>query len=514
MRHGRAVALIRELRFQVLSRERRLELLHELAATKQPRAAPFLLADYVEHDLSAAGIALLLEPLVARFTGEALLSWGYRIGEDPYLNGYDRKLHWEKLAAFREVRGGWAAFAVASLARDGYIRQPAVRALDELLHDGREVPFLLLRSTDHVPAVRRTAMSAIQSRFTIANAGPFVSALPLILGLGVRQRGDPAILGWLLQMLSSPSGAPALNAGLHSPDAEVRRACFDLALRLLPDQAAELGLRDSDPAIRPRTVRALEAGSARRAVEDRHPSVRAAAFSKLAASTDPTDRDLWTRALLDPSSTVRMMARLWLSKHAQVDVPSIYRSAVAAREHLPAAIAGMAESCPPQDAAELLFIGNANARVREELVAALAKMLRWEAADALVPFLLDSNARVALKATRALRRYGAPGTPEAVWKLLPAAPASRSPSLLGLLASSPSRWVSLDHLLRAAALPEPVRSQAASLLTRWRPAPRPLSRTDAIGLRGKLRSLPAGLLPDRVAASIDSALDYWIGLDK
>jgi HEAT repeat protein len=505
---SRSKELIHELRFKVLSKDRRLQLLHELAATRQINAAPHFLVEYLDHDLPADAIALLLEPLALRMTTTALLGWSEQAADGP---GYklDWKPTWEKLAAFAKVQGGWAAFAFASLFGNGYIREQAVRKL-ATQQDGRETLFLIFRSVDHISPVRQAAATALHSRFNVASAGPFVAALPLMRMLERRQRNDPNLFAWVLQFLSLPVGWPALRIGLESNDREVRRECFDLALTLRRDEVQALALRDPDPVIRMKVVRGLQASAAKLAIADPNPSVRATAYEKLAGLDDLTERNFWMGALLDSSSTIRMMARLWLSKHSQVDVAAVYRSAVAAGDHLVPAIAGLAESCPPEDAAELLFIANANARVREQLVSALSKMLRAEAADVLLPMLSDQSSRVALKAQRALQRYSVPSVAETVWTLLPSAPRKRVLPLLRLLLVLPSRWVSLDYLLRATTLPEPIAGQAAWLLGKWRSAPRPLRREDAIALRDRIRSVPAGLLPDRVAANLHSSLDYWV----
>jgi hypothetical protein len=280
-----------------------------------------------------------------------------------------------------------------------------------------------------------------------------------------------------------------------------------------PDAQAR-ALRDPDPVIRMKGARGLDASNAKLAIDDPNPWVRAIAYEKLAVLSDPAEQGFWTGALLDSSSTIRMQARLWLSKHTQVDVAAVYRSAVAAGKKLAPAIAGLAESCPPEDAAELLFLTKTNAKVREQIVSALSKMLRAEAADALLPMLADPSSRVALKAQRALQRYGTPAVAETVWTLLPSAPPKRILPLLRLLSALPSRWVSLDYLLRATALPEPIAGQAAWLLGRWRSAPRPLARADAISLRDRIRSVPAGLLPDKVSTNLQASLDYWVRADK
>ena len=115
-----------------------LRLLRQLTGTGEPNAAPYVLGAYLQHDLPVATIAEMLDVLESRATAESLIGRERERAESDAWWDRDWPEVWEKLEPFRQQTGGWAAFATASLSRNGYIRERAVQALSQAVIDGRE----------------------------------------------------------------------------------------------------------------------------------------------------------------------------------------------------------------------------------------------------------------------------------------------------------------------------------------------------------------------------------------
>jgi len=243
-----------------------MRLLRELAGLDEPNAAPYILAEYLyEAVLDAADVAALLARLASRLSTESLLGLERERMQSDAWYGPVWLQPLDRMKEFFRAPGGWAAFAFASFSRNGYLREHAVRALNDLLNDGREIPFLALRTADFVPQVARAATAALAARFTPKNADSFVLALPLLRHLDAyRVRKQASLLAWVLTFLSSADGWPALRGGLVAVDRAVRRECFNLALSLdaRRQEAARLALTDSDPVIRLRAFRVLDSRGA------------------------------------------------------------------------------------------------------------------------------------------------------------------------------------------------------------------------------------------------------------
>jgi len=79
--------------------------------------------------------------------------------------------------------------ALLSLHNNGFIREEAVKQLN-LMKDGREIPYILLRLNDWVSQVRDVAYKAIESRVTINYAKHFIPNLYLVGALSRFQRYD------------------------------------------------------------------------------------------------------------------------------------------------------------------------------------------------------------------------------------------------------------------------------------------------------------------------------------
>jgi HEAT repeat protein len=506
----------------------RLGILRELAETGEANVALAVLDEYLGHDLPTTTIAEMLDALASRATVETLIGLEReRAQPGCWYDGPHWPAIWEKLERFRHTPGGWAAFAIASLSRSGYLRERSVRALDRAVTDGREILFLVLRTADHVPQVRQAATSALASRITPANGAALVRALPLTMHLRqFRRHGEPTASEPILRFLTSPEGWPVLSAGLHASDARVRRESFALAFSAGEhrSEVVQLALRSGDPLVRLWGVRqsAIEPAP----LDDllaaaRYPftPVRAAALERLSLVDPAVAASEWKRALLDSSPSIRALARRrLLAETTSLDLRAFYRYALAGTEptSLAPAIAGLAEVGRAEDAAEIILLTNhPRAKVREAVAAALARLLGMEAIDALTPMLTDQSPRVARKAAQVLTRHLTAPLGRRVWAIVQEEAPEKGIASLRLLARLP-QWEALDYLLRGLTRPEPLHTEALALLQHWyarfhrKAAQRELSTNDAARLRNMLTAAPADLLPREMLREIDFSLEFWL----
>jgi hypothetical protein len=146
-----------------------------------------------------------------------------------------------------------SALGMASFHFSGYVREESLRKLSES-EDGTELPFLLLRLNDWVKPVRETAHRLIRERLRPDYAPFLVINILLVNRLRLLRRDDQQnLLGAVEHLLASQECRAALETGLGSLDRQVRRACYDIALRGAGTAGYALilhALSDPDPAVR------------------------------------------------------------------------------------------------------------------------------------------------------------------------------------------------------------------------------------------------------------------------
>jgi hypothetical protein len=162
---------------------------------------------------------------LVRLDGRARFGTWYRV--DPLGHAGD----W----ASAVERGDLLASCVASVHRDGFLREAAVQALVGV-EGGLAARFLALRAVDHVEQVRRPALSAL-------TGGPPDIVLEVLLRLRSRAHG-PAALTSYVEELETSSGHAFARRLLSADDALVRRFAYELAMaqRLLGSSEIEARL--------------------------------------------------------------------------------------------------------------------------------------------------------------------------------------------------------------------------------------------------------------------------------
>ena len=440
----------------------------------------------------------------------------------------DARLGWGDLDAGHLVRkapSGWlrmAYFGLASLHRNGRVREAAVQALAEE-RSGDEIPFLVLRLNDWVGAVRARAEDAVRDRLRPEYRQAWTRALPLVLGLDDRERhqAEFVVQGVLRLLTATPD---ALREVLASSDRAVRRAGH----RVARDQgggsallAARLALDDPDVVVR------LDAAAAVRAGDVADPDVEAALLGDPAADVrrrvllglverDAPRADAALReALLDGSAGIRADARFFLAQRTGEPVGAdVYRDALSGQATacgLRAALGGLGETGDASDAVRAApYLEDERASVR---AAALGTVLSL-AAEAYAPRLLDLARDPLPRVVRTLVRAVASGAlpvpdPQVTldrWRH--ASSGVLAYEALRALAGRPF-WTQLPYLLDAYGAADARTSRLAEEgVARWLDRSNRVFTTPTAAERQALRrALSETAAPDSVRREVGAVLD-------
>ncbi|MEU7608141.1 hypothetical protein [Micromonospora sp. NPDC049204] len=362
---------------------------------------------------SALALVAGLPGLVVRLDGHARSEPWYAHYQEPATRIAER---------FSTVSSGPVAMVLASMHRDGRIREPAVAAM--VSRPCPEVmPFLVLRTADWVRPVRDRARAGL-AVLLADDPGVFLPAvLPMALRLDARLRAGFAVTQAQAAVLAVTE--QVWRGVLGEGGRRERRFVFELVLtqgRLrVPDLVT---FAESDPDVRLR-ARAAEA-ACREAVWTRRLDV----LQRLARSVRAEVRVVALTGLIragkdadvvghldDDAPLVRAVARD-AARRLGVDVRARYRTGVEVGEPGSGAIAGLAETGSAADAPLLQrLLGHERARVRAQAVRGLRLL------DAVVPgelaaLVRDPSPAVVREVTAALRPVAGALPPDLPWELL------------------------------------------------------------------------------------------------
>ncbi|MDF9815528.1 hypothetical protein [Streptomyces sp. SPB162] len=312
---------------------------------------------------------------------------------------------------------------LASLDRDGHVRQAAVEALAGV-GGPLAATALALRTVDWVPAVRERAVAALPARTA---PDEVAAALRLLLRLGGRRRAGG--LAGYRTVLAEPGYRRAVRALAADGDPQTRRFGMELALELGEYVRGDLlrtALYDRDQVCRRLCAERLleidpeQAGQLMGA--------RGAVVRELAVAALPSDVPAarLVAVLADPARMVRAQARWQLYRRGEPPARVYRRQLGRCAPGTPAGLvagllAGLGECGDASDVAMLLRFTEPGpparaARVRRCAVRALGRLAP---ADDLVrllaPLALDPDAGVAREVFDALARVAAQVPAETVW---------------------------------------------------------------------------------------------------
>lgn len=396
-----------------------------------------------------------------------------------------RRLEPADLPRFSREPGGGTLVKLASFHPNGFVRAAAVRLLDEV-SDGSELPFLLVRCNDWVPAVQSAAVAAVERRLLSSYAPHFIASVYLGERLIDQRRNKLDALHQRVQLLlRSPSASAVREAALGSTDRHVRRAAFLLSAEADAVDLRGLVLRalDSDDlgmrlwAVRMARVRLL--GPALQEVLGQARADRSVPVRREALMGFLDDPSALRQSLLDPCKSLRELVRFYLRQQGPLDFAPIYRQEVmrlavlgtqpGVGARLATAIAGLGETGSASDADSIeLFTIDDRPRVRKAALLALGRLAGEGGQATLAAALSDPHPGVCQAALHALGGRLLLVGETAVWR---AFGEQRSPQcrryLVRALAYLP-RWASVRCLLRASGDPDPaVAAEAQLRLLRW-----------------------------------------------
>jgi len=286
----------------------------------------------------------------------------------------------------------------------GYFREQACHLLKP---NQGGLPYLLLRLNDWVLQVREAAQKQLTGNFHLVSCQEWVRVFALVLRLKKCARYDhTGFVATVEESLQQSEAIPAITAGLESPEKEVRRACYGLALDQPMDKERLLlkALKSGDLVVRcwalSRYREQLPTPCARsrylqQALKNRSQRVRQLALTE-SVDLFPADQTPLIKALLDRDAGVRATARYYLK---DLDKADFYRSRL---EDTPIALVGLGESDPEAKAEVLLYLKHPDVRYRRAAVRALSA-LKCDA-EPLLEALQSEDRKTSKLARRALYR--------------------------------------------------------------------------------------------------------------
>lgn len=304
----------------------------------------------------------------------------------------------------------FSILALASFHDSGFVREAAVRMLDAF-HQGRELPYLLLRANDWVAVVQQEAQRAITRRLLQPYTDSFLHNISLCDRLGeVRRNNLGKLREAIYALLRSNEARAVRTAAFFAAQRQVRRAAFRLAADSGDDiqEVVLHALRSNDLWLRiwgTRTARARMYGPALRqtlgqARQDRSTPVRREALLGFVA-----EHPELLASLLDPAASLREMVRFYLRQSANLDFAAVYRNQLEhasksppgadATLRLAIAISGLGETGSRADTHYVeAFIHDKRARIRHAALTAHSQLAKELAVPNLIAALSDSSSRV------------------------------------------------------------------------------------------------------------------------
>jgi len=359
---------------------------------------------------------------------------------------------------------------VTSFHRSGYERQDVVTNLSRIF-GGQELPYLLIRLCDWVPAVRGAAELAVEARINTDYLPHFVDCLALIKRVKERQRYQQEsrrleLIERVHSLLKNPANFDLLVKNLNHRDLRVRRICLSLMLEVQEPELAKLVphiIYNGDAVIRQQAVGlALRLGMAEqqlaleRLLKDRSPSVRCEALRGLCTTGGELVAWRLRTGLLDPSTRVRQYAVWQLATlEPDFDFRGFYIQCLQdLREPQPlaAAVAGLGEIGVPADGQQVVsLIDHPRLVVQRAAIKSLSKLDPDHHTALFLRLLQSKKASVSRVAQKALARTKNIVTGSTLWPICQSSSDWHVKRNALVLINQLEKWDRLCHLLLALA---------------------------------------------------------------
>lgn len=293
---------------------------------------------------------------------------------------------------------------IASLNRNGRVREQAVRALGDMnLH--RAVPYLLLRLADWVQPVR---LAADQSLFQVLAKDSRAEILHYARLIWHLQRIGRVDLSEqrrrILQHLRRPELRPATETWLAGSDRLAKLLIYEALEDQLEQHSSLIDRALSDPDV---AIRIWIAGwlaqqqstplhHLRRLIHDRDARVATQTVRRLSPAMTQAVRDELLENLSATQRTIRQASRFVLREHAMTDVREHYLVLLRRGAEVRAgAVAGLGETGRPEDFDHVaVYATSPQAQMRQAAIEAMARLAPERASNALIEALDDSNGKV------------------------------------------------------------------------------------------------------------------------
>jgi HEAT repeat protein len=388
--------------------------------------------------------------------------------------------------------------------------------------NGGELPFLLLRLNDWVQEVRSAAEGFISARLKGDYAHFFIQNLALITRLESTYRArELKLVGRIEALLETGEGREAVVAGMDSPDTQVRRQSYRLALRLSPDKhwVMEKALTEADPAIRRWGAenlahvpeQAVSAGLLSRLRADRLASVRRQALQISCERFPETAKEWLESALLDSHPAVRGYAQR--KEQSGADVRRFYLDALSRSDPrtVYSALLGLGETGSSPDVDLILpYASHGVSKVRRAALRSLGRLQTGGFADLFVHYLSDESAAVSREAMKALAKRTHLLEGERIWHVFGNTARIHSRRNALFLIARLTKWESIRYLIEALSTEDlELRELANKYVRRWQSQFNRSFTTPTAGqVKGLLRSM--SLCGAFVEPSVKELLEFSI----
>lgn len=444
--------------------------LNALASCNEPATIPYIapiLVSGTRDEISSAAEAI--ETLLSSTTPEDLISLDELVRSSwvfgcPYSESWSRIEPRELAKWVGPGEPGVLLLRLSSFHSNGFVREEAIRRL-KLINDGSELPYLLIRLNDWVPAIRSLAQDAVLARIQVNYIDHFIKSLALVVRLENAQRADHAhVLRGITLLLSNPIARPAIIAGMNNTSRIIRRACF----RILTDNDSDdlqdillAALRVDDPIIRLWSARKIsKVVFLNEQLSDILPILSLDHYAPirleaLRAWVDffPTLMDKMLRtALLDRSASIRDEARFHLRKQGEFDFAQFYRDAIKVTrpKQLIIAISGLGETGEQTDADLVLpFISHQTAKVRQTAIKYLFRLGGERYVTTVLDRIIDDAPNVSAQAGREVQAYVTTIGSTLLWTLFEQSSLAHVRKNLLRLISALPKWESITCLINA-----------------------------------------------------------------
>ncbi len=464
-----------------------LAMLELIGQAREPGSIPDLAPLLLDRNKDIAQATARVVSQLGALLRPAELHWLDQVMRErsPYRWSYPSAWAELKPSQLDQVQGLSKACAfplgLASFHFNGYIREEALRPLGDVFN-GTELPFLLLRLNDWVPQVRSTAEGFIRARIEGDYAHFFINNLALITRLRSTHRGrEQAVIGPIEALLKSEDGRQAVIAGMDSPDMQVKRECYRLALRSNLDQHSivEKALNEEAPEIRRWGAESLASvpestaseGLLSRLRADRLPAVRRQALQISCERIPEAPRPWLEHALLDSHPAVRGYAQSHLGKQLGANIRQFYVDALGRSDprSVYSALSGLGETGGSADVDLILpYVSHEFSKVRRAAIRSLARLHTGGFVDLFVQYLSDATASVSREAMKALARAVHLLEGERIWHVFTNTAITHSRRNALFLIARLGKWESITYLIEALCTEdEELKELAKKYVRRW-----------------------------------------------